>query len=163
MILARTTSSGSPISTSARCTKGLQHAYHDADPNPEKTAPPQGLVVRRSHAPGEAATAMTSPSSGLLERFKPDQHSSFLGVRARPRPHKSEVEFDLHGRGWPPSAMEHLRNELCEFSDMLSTLKIDFGSFYLIAFEMPVQEVGQFQTPPHKPNTGQRSARCSQR
>ena len=37
-----------------------------------------------------------------------------------------------------PSAIEHLGGMLCEFPDVFSTSKTDFGSCSLMAFEIPI-------------------------
>ena len=80
---------------------------------------------------------MTSPSPALLERLNLDQSSSFLCVWARLL---REIPFDLHDPGWTPSAIEQLRNVLCEFPDVFSTSKTDFGSCSLMLFKISVPE-----------------------
>ena len=81
---------------------------------------------------------MTSPSPALLERLSPDQRSSFLRVWARLSPHLREIAFDLHGPGWTPPAIEQLGDLLCEYPDVFSTSKTDFGSYSLMPFENSV-------------------------
>ena len=83
---------------------------------------------------------MTSRSPALLERLNQDQCSSFLRVCARLPPHLREIAFDLNDPGWTPSAIEQLGDVLCEFSDVFSTSKTDFGSCSLMPFEISVQE-----------------------
>ena len=104
----------------------LQHATRVAEPHPGQTANCQVSAVTSSLDTGEAASLVTSPSTTLLERLNPDQRSSFLRVWARLPPHLREIAFDLHDRGWTPSAIEQLGDVLCEFPDAFSTSKTDF-------------------------------------
>ena len=83
---------------------------------------------------------MTSPSPALLERLNQDQRSSFLRVWARLPPHLWEITFGLHDPGWTPLVIEQLGDVLCEFPDVFSTSKTDFGSCSLMPFEISVPE-----------------------
>ena len=118
----------------------LQHATHAAEPHPGRFADCQVSVVTSFPDTGEAASATTPPSSARLERLNPDQRSSFLRVWARRPPHLREIAFDLHDPGWTPPASEQLCDVLCEFPDVLSTSKTDFGSCSLMPFEISVPE-----------------------
>ena len=82
---------------------------------------------------------MTSPSPALLQRLNQDQRSLFLRVWARLPPHLREIAFDLHDPGWTFSAIEQLGDVLCEYPDVFSTSKTDFGSCSLMRFEISVQ------------------------
>ena len=50
------------------------------------------------------------------------------------------VAFDLPGSGWTPFAIEQLGDVLCNFADVFSKPKTDFGSCSLIPFEISVPE-----------------------
>ena len=94
---------------------------------------------------------MTPPSPALLERLNPDQRSSFLRVWARLSPHLREIAFDLHDPGWTPPAIDQLGDVLCEFPDVFSTSKTDFGSCALMPFEISVPEgSGPVTSRPHR-------------
>ena len=84
----------------------LQHVTHAAETNPGQSADSQVSAVTSSLATGEAASAVTSPSSVLLERLNLYQRSSFMCVWTRLRPHLREIAFDLHDPGWTTSAIE---------------------------------------------------------
>ena len=94
----------------------LQHATHVAEPHPGQIADRQVSAVTGLLEPGETASAVTSPSSALVERLDQDQRSSFLRVWARLPPHLREITFALHDPGWPPSTIVQLGDALCEFS-----------------------------------------------
>ena len=83
---------------------------------------------------------MTSPSPALLERLDQDQRSLFLRGWARLPPHLQEIAFDLYDHGWTPAAIEQLDGMLCEFPDVFSTSKTDFGSCSLMPFETSIPE-----------------------
>ena len=83
---------------------------------------------------------MTAPSPTLLKRLNSDQRSSFLRVWARLPPHLREIAFDLHDPGWTPPVIAQLGDVLCEFPDVLSTSKTEFGSCSLTSFEISVPE-----------------------
>ena len=141
----------------------LQHATHAAEPHQGQFADCQVSAVTSSPDTGEAASAVTPPSTALLERLNPDQRSSFLRVWARLPPHLPETAFDLHDLGWTHPAIEQLGDVLCEFPDVFSTSKTDFGSFSLMPFEISVPEGSDhFPAPSHKPYFGQRSGRHPQ-
>ena len=74
----------------------LQHATHVAEPHPGQIADRQVSAVTGLLEPGETASAVTSPSSALVERLDQDQRSSFLRVWARLPPHLREITFALH-------------------------------------------------------------------
>ena len=50
------------------------------------------------------------------------------------------VAFDLHGPGWTPLAIEQLGDVLCDFADVFSKSKTDYGSCSLMTFEISVPE-----------------------
>ena len=116
----------------------LQHVTHAAETNPGQSADSQVSAVTSSLATGEAASAVTSPSSVLLERLNLYQRSSFMCVWTRLRPHLREIAFDLHDPGWTPSAIAQQGDVLCEFPDVFSTSKTDYESCSLIPFEISV-------------------------
>ena len=141
----------------------LQHASQTAEPHPGQTADCQVSAVTSSLATGEAVSPVTSPSPALLERLNQDQRSSFLRVWARLPPHLWEITFGLHDPGWTPLVIEQLGDVLCEFPDVFSTSKTDFGSFSLMPFEISVPEGSDhLPAPSHKPYFGQRSGRHPQ-
>ena len=125
----------------------LQHGTQAAEPHPGQTAERQALAVTSSPGTSEAASAVTSSSPALLERLNQDQHSSFLCVWARLPLHLREIAFDLHNPGWTLSVIEQLGDGLCEFPDVFSTSKTDFGSCALMPFEMSVPEGGVQEAP----------------
>lgn len=47
--------------------------------------------------------------------------------------------FDLHDPGWSPGAVDGLADALCDYSDVLSTSKMDFGgcTVMLTTFAVP--------------------------
>ena len=118
----------------------LQHATRAAEPHPGQTADCQVPAVTSSLYTGEAASPDMSPSPELEERLNPDQRSSFSRVWARLPPHLRENAFDLYDPGWTPSAIEQLGDVLCEFPNVFSTSKTDFGSCLLMPFEISVTE-----------------------
>jgi len=69
-----------------------------------------------------------------------DQRSSFLSVWNRLPPHLRDIAFDLHDPGWTPTVIEQLGDVLCDFPDVFSTSKTDFGSCSLMPFEISVPE-----------------------
>ena len=82
-----------------------------------------------------------------------DQRSSFSGVLARLQPHLREILFDLLDPGWTPSAIEQLGDVLCEFPNVFSTSKTDFGSHSLMPFEISVPEgSAPVTSKPHRTN-----------
>ena len=83
---------------------------------------------------------MTSPSPALPKLLNPDQRYSFLLVWARLPPHLPEIAFYLHDLGCPLPTIEQLGHVLCEFPDVFSTSKTDFGSCSLMPFEISVPE-----------------------
>ena len=83
---------------------------------------------------------MTSPSPAILERLNQDERSSFWSIWARLPPHLREISFDLRDPGGTPSAIEQLGDVLCEYPDVFSTSKADFGSCSLMPFEILVPE-----------------------
>ena len=115
---------------------GLRHASDASGPHPGQFLDDQLLAVRSSPDTGEASTAVTAPSPTLLKRFNSDHRSSFLRVWARLPPHLREIAFDLHDPGWTPPVIAQLGDVLCEFPDVFSTSKTDFGSCSLIPFDI---------------------------
>ena len=96
---------------------------------------------------------MPPPSPTLMERLNPAQRSAFLRVWARLPPHLREIAFDSHDPGWDPPAIEQLGDVLCDFPDVFSTSKTDFGSCSLMPFEILVPEGSPLVTPrPHRIN-----------
>ena len=83
---------------------------------------------------------MTLPSPALRERLNQHRRSSFLRVWARLPPHLREIAFDVHDPGWTPSANAQLGDVLCEFPNVFSTSKTDFGSCSLTTSEISVPE-----------------------
>ena len=69
-----------------------------------------------------------------------DQRSSFLSVWNRLPPHLRDIAFDLHDPGWTPTVIAQLGDVLCDFPDVFSTSKTDFGSCSLMPFEISVPE-----------------------
>ena len=76
----------------------------------------------------------------LMERLNPAQRSAFLRVWARLPPHLREIAFDLRDPGWDPPAIEQLGDVLCDFPDVFSTSKTDFGSCSLMPFKISIPE-----------------------
>ena len=103
------------------------HALHDNIPvvndrTPQTEPPPPPKV----------------PCPKLLERRNGDQRTSFLRLWDQLPLHLRNITFDPHGSGWSPSVIEDLGHVLCEFSDVFSTSKINFGSCSLIPFKISI-------------------------
>ena len=64
-----------------------------------------------------------------------EQRASFLRVWERLPSHLRAVVFDLHGQGWTPLAIEQLGDVICDFADVCSKSKTDFGSSSLMPVE----------------------------
>ena len=105
--------------------------------SPPTNAPEVAAISELSLA---AAAATASPSPALLERLTPEQKVSFLWVWQRLPRHLREITFDLHSPEWTPAAIEELGDVLCEFPDVFSSSKTDFGSCSLMPFEISVPE-----------------------
>ena len=63
-----------------------------------------------------------------------------MRVWVRLPPHLREIALDLHDPGWTPPVIEQLGDVLCEFPDVFSTSKTDFGSGSSLPFEILVPE-----------------------
>ena len=138
---SRATSLGSPTLQILNVPLGaMRHAAHAAELHPGQFADCQVSAVMSSPDAGEAASVVTPPSPALLERLNSDQRFSFLRVWARLPPHLREVAFGLHDPGWTPPVIEQVGDVLCEFPEVFSTSKTDFGSCSLIPFEISVPE-----------------------
>ena len=87
-----------------------------------------------------------SLSPALLERLSADQHSSFLATWNRLPPRMRVIMFDLHGPGWTAAVITHAGVILAEFSDVFSKFPTEFGSCFLLPFEISV-------LPKSSPNT----------
>eukprot|EP00904_Undaria_pinnatifida_P011359 jgi/Undpi1/7353/HiC_scaffold_22.g09826.m1 len=101
------------------------HALHDiipgaTDGSPQTEPPPPRKV----------------PCPKLVERLSGDQRTSFLPLWDQLPLHLRDIRFDLHGSGWSLSVIEDLGHVLCEFPDVFSTSKPDFGSCSLIPFKI---------------------------
>ena len=48
------------------------------------------------------------------------------------------MTFDFHGTGWSPSVITALDDVLCEFPDVFSTSKTDFGSCSFLPFKISI-------------------------
>ena len=72
--------------------------------------------------------------------MKPGQLSSILRVWARLPPHLREIAFDLNDPDWTPPAIGQVGDVLCEFPNVFSTSKTDFGSCSLMQVEISVPE-----------------------
>ena len=94
-------------------------------------------VARSTDAEG-VAPIVTPPSPTLMERLNPAQRSAFLRVWARLPTHLREIAFDPHDPGWDPPTIEQLGDVPCDFSDVFTTSKTDFGSCSLMRFEISV-------------------------
>ena len=106
------------------------HALHDNIPVASENPPPAD--------PHDPPTALCPQ---LLARLDADQRTSFLNLWDRLPPHLRDIIFDLHGSGWSPSVIDSLGDVLCEFPDVFSASKTDFGSCSLMPFKISV--------PPH--------------
>ena len=116
----------------------LQHSTHAAGPHPGHTSDSQVSAVARSTDAEEIAPAVPPPSPALMERLNPAQRSAFLRVWVLLPPHLREIAFDLHDPGWDPPAIEQLGDVFCDFLDVFSTSKTEFGSCSLMPFEISV-------------------------
>ena len=63
-----------------------------------------------------------------------------MHVRARLPLRQREVAFDLQGTEWTPEAIEQLGSALCEFPDVFSKSKSDFGSCSWMVLVISVRE-----------------------
>ena len=94
----------------------LQHVGRHSGPSSD---PPAVTPISAVTAPALAAVAATaSASPALLERLTPEQRASFLRVWERLPSHLRAVDFDLHGSGWTPFAIELLGDVLRDFADV---------------------------------------------
>ena len=118
----------------------LQHPTQAAGPHPGQTSDSQVSAVASSTDAEGIAPAVPPPSPKLMKRLDPAQRSAFLRVWARLPPHRREIAFDLHDPGWDPPAIEQLGDVLCDFPDVFSTSKTDFGSCSLMPFEISAPE-----------------------
>ena len=103
------------------------HALHDNIP-----------VASEDPPPADPHDPPTAPCSQLLARLDADQRTSFVNLWDRLPPHLRDIIFDLHGSGWSPSVIGSLGDVLCEFPDVFSTSKTDFGSCSLMPFKITV-------------------------
>ena len=103
------------------------HALHDNIPVASENPPPVF-----PHDPP------TAPCPQLLARLDADQRTSFLNLWDRLPLHLRDIIFDLHGSGLSPSVIDSLGDILCEFPDVFSTSKTDFGSCSLMPFKITV-------------------------
>ena len=118
----------------------LQHPMMAAGPHPGQTSDSQvSAAVSLTDAEG-IAHAVPPPSPTLMERLNPAQRSSFIRVWARLPPHLREITFDLNDPGWDLPTIEQLGDVICDFSDLFSTSKTDYGSCSLTTFEISVPE-----------------------
>ena len=74
----------------------------------------------------------------LSRRLSDDQRESFLRLWDRLPLHFRDITFDLHGSGWFPSVISSLRNVRCDFPDVFSASKTDFGSCSLVPLKITV-------------------------
>ena len=116
----------------------LQHDGRPSDPSSDR--PGVTLVPAVTTRPLAAVAATASPSPALLARLTTEQRASFLRVWERLPSHLRAVAFDLHGPGWNPLAIEQLVDVICNFGDVFSESKTDFGSCSLMPFEISVPE-----------------------
>ena len=133
--LLGTSSSPFPIPPSALQDPSTEHPptpsdIHDLHDNI--------LVAVDASSPTDASTPRTTPCPKLLERLDNSQRKSFLRTWDRLSLHLRDIKFDLHGSGLSPAVINALGNVLCEFPDVFSTSKTDFGSCSLIPFKISV-------------------------
>ena len=147
-------SSGSQTPQFLRVPLGaLQLTTRAAGPHPGQISDSQISAVARSPDTEVEAPAVPLSSPALMEQLNPAQRSAFLRVWARLPPHLPEIAFDLHDPGWDPPAIEHLGDVVCDFPDVFSTSKTDFGSCSLRPIEFSVPEGGAPVTSrPHRIN-----------
>ena len=98
-------------------------------------------------SPLAAAAATTSPSPALFKRLTPEQSASFLRVWGRLPSHLRAVAIDLHGPVWTPLAIEQLDDVLCNFADVFSKSKTDFGSCSLCLSRFRSRKVARLSLP----------------
>ena len=103
------------------------HALHDNIP-----------VASENPPPADPHDPPTAPCPQLLARLDANQRTSFLNLSDRLPPHLRDIIFDLHVSGWSPSVIDSLGDVLCEFPDVFSTSKTDFGSCSLMPFNITV-------------------------
>ena len=113
----------------------------DGRPSGPSSDPPGVTPVSAVTAsPLAAAAATASPSLALLKRLTSEKRASFLGVLECLPSHLRAVTFDLHDPGLNPLSIESLGDVLCDFADVFSQPKTDFGSCSLMPFEISVPE-----------------------
>ena len=132
----------------------LEALQHEGRPSSPSSDPPGVTPISAVPAsPLAAAAATASPSPALLERLNPEQRASSQRVWERLPSHLRAVAFHLHGPGWTPVAIEQLGDVLCDFADVFSKDKTDFGSCSLMPFESSIREGGAPVTyRPHRIN-----------
>ena len=94
-----------------------------------------------------------NPCPQLLARFDADQRKSFLDLWELLPLHLRNVNFDLHGSGWTPSAINNLGDVLYEFQDVFSTSKTDVCSCSLMPFKITAPpQCAPLTSPPYRIN-----------
>ena len=118
--------------------------------SPPTNAPEVAAVSEPSLA---AAAATASPSPTLLAHLTSEQRVSFLRVWQHLPRHLHKITFDLHSPEWTPEAIKELGDALCEFPDVFSSSKTDFGSCSLMPFKISAPEGSKPVTSrPHRIN-----------
>ena len=116
------------------------------DPSTEHPPTPPTSDVHALHDKIPVATDATSPTDApsppkttcpkLLECLDDSQRVSFLHIWDRLPLHLRHIKFDLHSSGGSPAVINALGDVRCEFPDVFSTSKTDFGSCSLIPFKI---------------------------
>lgn len=110
--------------------------FHDLPTDP-KDRPPTTTDVHALHNNMPLADVAASPTDNpptpktpcpmLLERVSDDQQRSLLLVWYHLLLHLRSIMFDLHGSGWSPAVITALGDVFCDFPDVFSISKTDFG------------------------------------
>ena len=124
------TSSTSPSSnSSAPSPSTTASRVNTVDPNPE---------ARQPSNPPPAPPPPKPPPQELMDRLSEAQRSSFSRLWDRLPSHMHAIAFDLHDPGWSPEAIDRLADALCDYSDVFSTSKTDFGACDVLPFSLSV-------------------------
>ncbi len=117
----------------------LEHPSLDPTPIPDVHALHDNIPVANEGPPSaDPPPPPKSPCPTLLARLDTDQRTRFLHLWDRLPLHLRDVMFDLHGSGWSPSVIDALGDVLCEYQDVFSSSKTDFGSCSLMPFKITV-------------------------
>ena len=121
---------------------GRVHALADNStapaPNSNSPAPDCKSPAFADPDPASSTVLPKPPPTELLDRLTEAQRESFNRLWKRLPPQLHDVVFDLHDPEWSPEAIDHLADALCEYADVFSRSKTDFGECTVMPFTLSV-------------------------